>query len=248
VQFAFADRPPAKALAAFKASPRYRRFQEIMAARPKGFTSLRDGKGPKGIPWLAPDDFAPRDYRGGLVAWRRADAASLELYPLVADKLEFKMPDWVAVSREPGAKLYRVAAKPTAGPGGLKPYAIEVRGGTDGQVQKLTGTFMTAEWDVRWYTMGRPKKLAYDDAEGWKRLFESAPLARQTTRELSANLWANGFPKDVPHNDFAIVASTKVQLPAGRYHFSTLSDDGIRVFLDGKEIISRWNHHGAAPD
>ena len=44
------------------------------------------------------------------------------------------------------------------------------------------------------------------------------------------------------------MASTKVKLDAGRYRLSTLSDDGLRVFLDGKEVISRWNHHGPTPD
>ncbi|MBP7934381.1 MAG: hypothetical protein KA354_07000 [Phycisphaerae bacterium] len=106
----------------------------------------------------------------------------------------------------------------------------------------------SAEWNTRWFGWGKPTKLAYDDTAGWARLFASVPLHEQRTRELSTRLWREGFPPGVPHHDFAILATTQVRMPAGRYRLSTLSDDGIRVFLDGKEVISRWNHHGTTPD
>jgi hypothetical protein len=37
-------------------------------------------------------------------------------------------------------------------------------------------------------------------------------------------------------------------MAGGRYNLSTISDDGHRVFLDNKEVISRWNHHGPTSD
>ena len=34
----------------------------------------------------------------------------------------------------------------------------------------------------------------------------------------------------------------------GRYKLSTISDDGVRLFIDGKEVISHWQDHGRALD
>lgn len=247
-EFDYMERPPTGALAKFKASKQYRRLEEIVAAMPTDFVMLRDRHGPKGVDWLQVDDFSPRDYRDQLVAWRYKDAATLELFSLVSGELKVSSPDWIAVTRDPGMNFYLATAKPAGGPGEWKAYAIEIGRRDDPQTQRLTGRFLTAEWEVRWYRWDRPAKLAYDDNAAWKRLFESEPIWRQTTREVSKKLWSAGFPEGVPHSHFAIVAKTKIKLPGGHYRFSTLSDDGIRVFFDGKEVISRWTHHGPTPD
>jgi parallel beta-helix repeat protein len=236
------------ALTQFKSSPQYARLQEILKAKPKDFRMLRDEPGPKGIEWIRAEEYSPRDYRGKLVAWRNRDAATLEMLPITTEQLDFSTPRWITVKQDPQTKCYVATPAPQPGPGQVRDYTIEVQTRQGRQTQKITGAFLTAEWDVRWFRWGQPKKLAYDDAAGWKKLFDSKPLYRQTTRELSTKLWAGGMPPGVPRNDFAILAETKVKLPAGRYRVSTISDDGIRVFLDGKDIISRWNHHGSTPD
>lgn len=245
------DRAASDALARFEADPRYQRVEEILAARPADFRFLRDEAGPKGIPWLQPDEFSPRDYRGGLAAWRNVDSASLELWPLGTPDLEFTTPDWISV--EPaaaqdgaGPKRYVVRTKPTPGPGGWRDYAIDVRAGD--KRQRIAGRFLTARWDVRWYRWDSPAKLDYTDEAAWRRLFDSTPLHRQTTRDLSPNLWTRGMPAGVPNGHFALVATSEVKFSAGRYALSTLSDDGIRILLDGKEVLKRWNNHGPTPD
>jgi len=43
---------------------------------------------------------------------------------------------------------------------------------------------------------------------------------------------------------FATQATTRMTLPAGRYEIRTLSDDGIRVKVDGKTVQEDWTHHG----
>ena len=35
-----------------------------------------------------------------------------------------------------------------------------------------------------------------------------------------------------------------MQLPAGRYEIRTVSDDGVRVRVDGKVVQEDWTHHG----
>jgi len=250
--YQFADRPAQPAQAAFEKSTQAQRLASIMKTKPKTFHLLRDEPGPKGIEWLVPDEYAPRDYRGKLVAWRNPDAATLELLPMpiAGQNLKFVTPEWVEVKPDPAIPGYGFVAtvKAQSGPGEVKDYAIEVRSGDGKSNQKITGAFQTAVWAVRWYRWDQPKKLGYDDAAGWKHLFDTKPIGQQATRELSAKLWAKGTPQGVPRNNFALVGSTSVKLDGGRYRLSTLSDDGIRVFLDGQEVVSRWNHHGPTPD
>ncbi len=246
--FDFVTRPPARALEKFKASKDHVRLQEILAARPKDFTFFRDQKGPRGIDWIRVNEFSPRDFRGGVVAWRKKDSCTLEVFPMVSADLEFKKPGWITVEKDGGAGTWIVTAQPAKGPGEIRGYSIEVRQEGGRKTQVLTGSFNTAQWDVRWYRWDRPKKLAYGDRAAWKRLFRSKPIHTQTTRGLSKALWARDFPDGVPRGYFALVARSRIRLPGGRYRLSTLSDDGIRVFLNGKEVISRWNHHGPTPD
>ncbi|HOW71469.1 MAG TPA: right-handed parallel beta-helix repeat-containing protein [Phycisphaerae bacterium] len=246
--YVYAKRAAPRVLAKFESGPRFLRLKRILDACPPGFRMYREGSGPKGIEWLQPDDFAPRDSRGKLATWRPRDAATLELFPLVKEELRFQGPDWIQVTRDEKAGVYVASARSTPGPGEWKRYMLTVTSTHAGEPQKVEGAFLTAEWNTRWFGWGKPTKLAYDDAAGWARLFASPPLHEQRTRELSTRLWRQGFPPGVPHNDFAILATTQVWMPAGRYRLSTLSDDGIRVFLDGKEVISRWNHHGTMSD
>jgi hypothetical protein len=49
----------------------------------------------------------------------------------------------------------------------------------------------------------------------------------------------------MPPNHFGLIATTKLALPAGKWRLKTISDDGIRVYADGKPIIDNWTWHGA---
>jgi beta-glucosidase len=41
-----------------------------------------------------------------------------------------------------------------------------------------------------------------------------------------------------------LIARTRLPLSAGTWEFTTLSDDGIRVLVDGKQVIENWAWHG----
>lgn len=50
------------------------------------------------------------------------------------------------------------------------------------------------------------------------------------------------------NDHFGMIARTKLQLPAGRWRFKTLSDDGIRVLVAGQSVIENWTWHGPTLD
>ncbi len=39
-----------------------------------------------------------------------------------------------------------------------------------------------------------------------------------------------------------------MRLPAGRWRFTTLSDDGVRVMVDGRVVLENWTWHGPTQD
>lgn len=39
-----------------------------------------------------------------------------------------------------------------------------------------------------------------------------------------------------------------MNFPAGTWRFTTLSDDGVRVLVDGKMVIDHWDWHAPAED
>src|SRR5262249_51683182 len=47
---------------------------------------------------------------------------------------------------------------------------------------------------------------------------------------------------------FGMIARTRLPLTKGHWQFSTLSDDGVRVSVDGKSVIENWSWHGPTRD
>ncbi|MFO0962460.1 MAG: right-handed parallel beta-helix repeat-containing protein [Phycisphaerales bacterium] len=52
----------------------------------------------------------------------------------------------------------------------------------------------------------------------------------------------------LPADHFGLVATAQPLIPAGRWRIRAVSDDGIRVKLDGKTVIERWTLHVPTED
>ena len=59
---------------------------------------------------------------------------------------------------------------------------------------------------------------------------------------MSGGAIAEGLPRD----RVALVAEAEIDLPPGDYTLRTISDDGIRVWMDDERIIDRWTPHESA--
>ena len=52
----------------------------------------------------------------------------------------------------------------------------------------------------------------------------------------------------VPVNDVALVAEADAVLPDGEFVLRAISDDGVRVWVDGKLAIDNWTPHESVVD
>jgi glucose/arabinose dehydrogenase len=60
-------------------------------------------------------------------------------------------------------------------------------------------------------------------------------------------VWQAGAPDPiVPADNFSARWSTTQYFAAGRYRFSTVSDDGVRLYIDNKLVIDQWKPQSAA--
>lgn len=78
-------------------------------------------------------------------------------------------------------------------------------------------------------------------------LLEGPPLVTRTEPRLDY-MWYRPTVPSLPRERWALEARTEVTLPAGRNTLRAISDDAIRVWVDGELVIDRWDPHGSEVD
>jgi parallel beta-helix repeat protein len=79
------------------------------------------------------------------------------------------------------------------------------------------------------------------------KLLNGTPIVVQQTARLDY-MWYSPTIKGVPQTRFAVVATGRVSLAPGMYTLRTISDDGVRVWIDGRLAIDDWAPHESAVD
>jgi PA14 domain len=106
--------------------------------------------------------------------------------------------------------------------------------------------FVPIDWRIRYF--GFDEGLRPDaNPDAFGRLVAGPPLKtdrRNGLDYMSGGAMAEGLPRD----RVALVAEGEVDLPQGQYTVRTISDDGIRVWMDDERIIDRWTPHESAVD
>jgi parallel beta-helix repeat protein len=206
------------------------------------------------------DEWGPYDWKSPKL-WPegRSDATPLKLRVLgpagewkiasvrgaTAEPSEGRVPGVITVTATAGTPIdydvrltYRGAA--VTGPRGERVNAGQP------YVFAYSRFFVPADWQVRFYAFdedARPDR--HPDA--FARVLSGAPLKTERRDRLdfmSGRAIADGIPAD----RVAVVAEAAIDLPPGRYTVRTISDDGIRVWMDDERIIDRWTPHESAID
>lgn len=59
--------------------------------------------------------------------------------------------------------------------------------------------------------------------------------------------WGYGspYPSTIGQDNFSVRWTKNMSVPAGQYQFTVTADDGVRLYLDGKLIIDKWQDQAA---
>lgn len=101
-------------------------------------------------------------------------------------------------------------------------------------------------WKTQWWTWAETADpLKAPDAFA-ARLRETPTLASMVPRFdlISGRTMVEGLPND----RLAMRADGEVRLPPGDYDLVTITDDGIRVWVDDTLVLERWDIHGSTID
>jgi parallel beta-helix repeat protein len=101
-------------------------------------------------------------------------------------------------------------------------------------------------WQVRffaWADSTDPRT----HADAFRALLGRAPLLTRTEPRLDY-MWYRPTIASLPPERFAAVATTTVTLGAGDYTLRTISDDAIRVWIDGRLAVDDWTPHESLVD
>lgn len=123
---------------------------------------------------------------------------------------------------------------------GVLPFTVELDAG-DKKLSAI-GTLVSADWKVRFYKWD-PADDPREHQDRWEAMIAKSPVETQKLSAIDFK-WGGGAPSDTVGPDrFGTVATTTIELPAGTYKIWTVSDDGIRVWVDDEKMIDDWTWH-----
>ncbi len=106
--------------------------------------------------------------------------------------------------------------------------------------------FVPIGWDVRYFGFDAASAPdAHPDVFG--RVLAGPPVKRDRRDRLDF-MSGDAIVEGVPQDRVAVSAEGRVDLPRGEYEIRTISDDGIRVWVDDDRVIDRWTPHEPAVD
>jgi nitrous oxidase accessory protein NosD len=137
------------------------------------------------------------------------------------------------------------------GPGQFR-YSIDLDVG--GARRTVSGEMLVADWQVAWFATPFDPR---DEPAAWQEAAASDSAVRVNLTELRLP-YGMGGPRELPINQgreglpdseaFGTLATARLPLGPGTWKVWTNSDDGVRVWVDGKAVIDNWTWHGPTRD
>ena len=139
------------------------------------------------------------------------------------------------------------------GMAGVHPYTLKLRAKDFEAVYQ--DTLVVAKWQATFFPWTVDPR---EDLAGWRAHADEAVARRAEVGSLTFD-YGGGGPKDVGISDaitaagpggdrFGMIATSKLRLTPGTWRVRTLSDDGVRVVIDGEPVIENWTWHGPTRD
>lgn len=238
----------------------FSKFVEVPAALLDGIDAMLPEQHPRGRSFILVGEWGPYDFRYPSIWLREIKKDSTYVFLLLGPVGNWKVVDGngfqainpktgafpvtLTAKKQPGAKKLALKFE-FVGQAFMDPFGNAV---PKGQVypfhfQRLE---QKMNWEVNWY--------AYKDSidpvknyEAFKKLKEQQPVAQTNTNALNYRWWGSPAP-NVPNDQFATFANATATVEPGKYKLLVTSDDGIRLFVDGEQVLDRWNIHEPVTD
>lgn len=101
--------------------------------------------------------------------------------------------------------------------------------------------FVPIEWQIKFFEytdVADPVK----QPEAFATLLAGTPL-KAVTRDRLDYMSGRTFEDGVARDKFAVTAEGPIDLPPGNYVATVISDDGVRVWVDGELVLDEWASH-----
>lgn len=105
----------------------------------------------------------------------------------------------------------------------------------------------TADWTVRFFVWGDSTDPRPGHALSFAALFGGTPQLVRHEPRLDYE-WYRPTIAGVPQEHFALDATATITLAPGTYTLRTISDDAVRVWVDGALVIDDWTPHESVVD
>jgi parallel beta-helix repeat protein len=139
---------------------------------------------------------------------------------------------------------------------GVRPYVLRVQAAGK-PLAEMKGTLLATKWQTtffKWPTNTDPRQ----DLEGYRKLAKGPTAVSVQLAELSLRYGMRG-PSELGISEkltaarlgrdhYGMIAWARLPLAKGTWELATLSDDGVRVSVDGKPVIENWTWHGPTRD
>jgi nitrous oxidase accessory protein NosD len=206
------------------------------------------------------DEWGPYDWRSPKL-WPLDSSRSTPLRlrvlgPRGSGRWRLVRAEGASVSRQAGSTGDTVLVTPT--PGRVEDWTItlEYRGQATrsprGEVRRAGEPYIftysrfdpKATWDVQVFAFSDSTHPLNATAafQSLLRGERGAPALTQRAPRLDY-MWYRPRIPGWPAEKYGVTATTSVDLPAGNYALRTISDDGIRVYVDDQLVIDDWSVH-----
>ena len=103
------------------------------------------------------------------------------------------------------------------------------------------------DWALRFFTWRDSTADPARDSAAFASMLRGTPVLTRQAARLDY-MWYRPTVQGIPQSRFAIVATGAVTLAPGEYTLRAISDDGVRVWVDGRLAIDAWVPHESRVD
>lgn len=145
------------------------------------------------------------------------------------------------VSAERGASGDTITVTPHADSLGDWSVHFEHGGATPVRFERFEPS---ADWHVRFVSWADSTGDPARDSVGFAALLRGTPLLERREQRLDY-MWYRPTIAGLPQSRWGLEATTRIVVPSGEHSLRTISDDAIRVWVDGRLVIDHWTPHGS---